>query len=167
MPSATAYGAHGHLIAVSRGFMKPGVEDSSMLVHSSHFPASIALPSRQTTSAIDCFLISHLNTGTQLRRRRQIARCFKYPIDVPTIVLIVTADSVHRSKHEVAHSIDCSGPRADTEDFIRDHARPYVRTASSAICDPVHSIEHRMPLFAYRGSRKRHHQRKEGICTQH
>lgn len=146
--------------------MKPGVENSSMLVHSFHAPASTALSPHETTSAIASFLTSHLNTGIQIRHRCMMTRCFKYPIDVPTIVLIVTAGSVHRSQHEVPHSNDCSGPLADTEAFTPDRARPHVRTVSSAICDSVHPIEHRMPLFAYRGSRKRHHQRKEETCTQ-
>lgn len=144
--------------------MKPGVEDSSIVVQSSSASASMVLSPLKTTSAIDHLRKAHPNDGAQLRHHRGITCSFNSPIDLPTIVLIVTGHSAHRSHDEVPQGSRGTGRSADIGEGTGRRARPHVRTVSSAFCDPVHSIEHRMPLFAYRGFRKRHHQRKEEAC---
>lgn len=150
--------------------MKPGVEDSSMMISSSCAPTSIALSTRETTSEITPHLHSHAIAGRRFSRRSGISCPFKCAIAIPAIVLIVTADSESGPKMLARYNPDGAGSSlptyADADIGIHYRSHPHMRTVTPAFCDPVHSIKHRMPLFAYRGYRKRHHQRKEEACSQ-
>lgn len=150
--------------------MKPGVEDSSMMVNSLCSPTSIALSSRQTTAAIKCIRYARTNGQHHFSHHTTIASPIYTGNLLPTFVLIVTV-TAEPGTTEIA--------RRDTESAYgpeptRGHtsvgnpycAVPHKRPLTPAFCDPVHSIKHRMPLFAYRGYRKRHHQRKEEACSQ-
>lgn len=90
-------------------------------------------------------------------------------ITLPAIVPIVTAISWHGPNTKAQHSVDgANGPESgpDIDVGKQDDSVPQMHAATPLLCDPIHSIEHRMPLFAYRGLRKRHHQGKEETCSQ-
>lgn len=150
--------------------MKPGVEDSSMKVTSSYTPASMALSIRETTSAIILCLHPHRVPGRRFGHRRGIVRSFNCAIALPAIVLIVTAASEPGAQKMVRHSTagaNSSGTTlAEAGVGIQHRSAPHIRALRPPFCDPIHSIEHRRPLFAYRGFQKRHHQRKEEACEQ-
>ena len=151
--------------------MKPGVEDSSMRVNSSCTPASMALLTRTTTSAITIYLRTHSVPSRNFSNCSGIVGSFNCAIALPAIVLIVTAASEPGPKKTAGHSTkgaNRSGTAiVETDTGIQHRADPHMRTMRPPFCDPIHSIEHRTPLFAYRGFRKRHHQRKEEACAQH
>lgn len=150
--------------------MKPGVEDSSMTVNSSCTPASMALSIRETTAVITFYLYTHIVSERNLSRRRGIVCPFNCGIAPPAIVLIVTAASASAPKKMARHSVDgvtsSVATIANADDGLHNRSDRHMRTVTPPFCDPVHSIEHRTPLFAYRGFRKRHHQRKEEACAQ-
>lgn len=149
--------------------MKPGVEDSSTLINPSCTSTSKTFSTRLTTPAINSSLKIHINAGRDISLHRRIAGPLNSAIALPPIVPIVTAISWHGPNTKAQHSVDGAngpGPSADIDVSNHYGSAPQMHTVTPPLCDPVHSIEHRMALFAYRGLQKRHHQGEKETCSQ-
>lgn len=153
--------------------MKPVVEYPSMAEQSSWVSNSMTLSPVKTT----CVIVYDLNRNSEivshLKHDREIACSIISAIGVPPFVLILTAICAYSSDQEAAGSDDDpygsdrnADTDADTDACTHYGGRQHMPTPTTAICDSLHPIEHRTPLFAYRGLRNRHHQRRGQTCSQ-
>lgn len=150
-----------HLIPVSRGFMKPDVEDSIVANETSHASAIMAPECQLTSFVIDYESCSYGSSSVSYQSASEDANAFvRDPRSLSTkIVRIVTVAGISNieSRRNASLRSRASESRAN---------RSGASAETSTFCDHVHSIEHPVTRFAYCGFRKHHHHRRGRTCSQ-